>query len=91
MRWQRICFKQRNKIKPQKIISNLFDKDFKVMIIKMFTGGLRDLCHIHIIGISEGRKRETREKNIFEDIIANNFPNQRKETELQVQESQSPK
>ena len=40
-----LCFKQKNKVKPQggrklnKIeISNLPDKEFKVMVIKMLTG-----------------------------------------------------
>ena len=37
------------------------------------------------------RKREKGAKNIFEDIIAENFSNLGKESDIQVQESESPK
>ena len=46
--------------------------------------------NIHIIGVPEGGERE-REKGlekIFEDIIAENFPNMEKEIVTQVQEAQ---
>ena len=55
---------------------------------------LRDLwnnikcTNICIIGIIEGEEREKKEDNIFEDIIAENFPNLWKETDIQVQEAQ---
>ena len=47
---------------------------------------LRDLwdnirnTSIHIIGVPVGQERETEAKSIFEDIIAKNFTNLRKET-----------
>ena len=52
---------------------------------------LRDLwdnikhTNIHIIGIPEGEEREKGEENIFENIIAENFSNLGKETDIQVQ------
>ena len=45
--------------------------------------------HLHYRGLR--RRREKGEENIFEEIIAENFPNMGKETDIQVQESQSPK
>ena len=47
---------------------------------------LRDLwdnirhTSIHIIGVPVGQERETEANSIFEDIIAKNFTNLRKET-----------
>ena len=38
-----------------------------------------------------GEEREKWVENIFEDTIAENFPNLKKETDIQVQEVQSPK
>ena len=55
---------------------------------------LRDLwdnikhTNIHIIGVPEGEERERGLEKIFEDIIAENFPNMGKETVIQVQEAQ---
>ena len=40
-----------------------------------------DLC-------TEGEKRKTGIKNVFEEIMAENFPNLKKETYIQVQETQ---
>ena len=57
---------------------------------------LRDLwdnikhTNIHIIEVPEGGEREKGPKKIFEEIIAENSPNMRKETLVQVQEVQSP-
>ena len=34
------------------------------------------------------RKREKRTENVFEEIMAENFPNLKKETDIQVQETQ---
>ena len=34
---------------------------------------------LHIIGISEGKEREKGIKNVFEEIMAENFPNLKKE------------
>ena len=54
---------------------------------------LRDLwgnikcTDIHIIGAPGGEERERRLKEIFEEIIAENFPNTGKETVKQVQEA----
>ena len=46
--------------------------------------------NIPIIGVPEGTGREKGAENIFENIIAEKFPNLRKETVTQVQEAQSP-
>ena len=43
-----------------------------------------NLTNIHIIGVPEGEKREKEGENMFEDIIAENFPNLGKEREIQV-------
>ena len=51
---------------------------------------LRDLwdsikyTNIHIIGVPEGEEWETGPEKIFEEIIAQNFPNIRKEIVNQV-------
>ena len=48
---------------------------------------LRDLCdnikhtNICITGVTEGEERNKVAENLFEEIIAENFPNLRKETE----------
>ena len=53
---------------------------------------LRDLWHntkytnIHIIGVPE-EEREKGAENVFENIIAENFPNLGKETVTQIQEA----
>ena len=55
---------------------------------------LRDLwdnikhTNIHIIGVSEGEEREKGPEKVFEEIIAENFPNMGKEIVNQIQESQ---
>ena len=57
---------------------------------------LRDLwnnikhTNIHILGAPEGEEREKGPEKIFEEIIAENFPNMGKEIVNQVQEAQSP-
>ena len=43
---------------------------------------------MHVISIPEGEEKEKRIENIFE-IIAENFPNLKKETDIQIQEAQS--
>ena len=45
---------------------------------------------MNIIGIPE-RGKEKNEQNLLEDIITDNFPNLGKETDIQVQETQSTK
>ena len=55
---------------------------------------LRDLwdntkpTNIRIIGVPEGEEREKGPEKIFEEIIAENFPNMGKEIVNQVQEAQ---
>ena len=55
---------------------------------------LRDLwdnikcTNIRIIGVSEREEREKEPEKIFEEIIAEKFPNMGKETVTQVQEAQ---
>ena len=42
---------------------------------------------IHIIGVPEGEEKEKGPEKIYEEIIAENFPNMGKETVTQVQEA----
>ena len=44
--------------------------------------------NIHIIGAPEEEERQKGPDKIFEEYIAENFPNMRKETLTQVQETQ---
>ena len=44
-----------------------------------------NLC---IIGIPEGEDREKGIENVFEEIMSENFPNLKKETDIQLQEAQ---
>ena len=41
-----------------------------------------------MIGIPKGEEREKGIENVFEEIMAENFPNLKKETDMQVQEAQ---
>ena len=44
--------------------------------------------NIHIIGVPEGEEREKGTENVFQEIIAKNFPNMEKEPLTQIQEVQ---
>ena len=44
--------------------------------------------NICIIGVPEGEERDKGAENLFEEIIAGNFPNLRKKMDIQVQEAQ---
>ena len=44
--------------------------------------------NIHIIGVPGGKERAKGPEKIFEEIMAENFPNMGKETLIQVQEAQ---
>ena len=44
--------------------------------------------NIHIIGVPEGEEREKETEKIFQEIIAENFPNMWKESLTQIQEAQ---
>ena len=44
-------------------------------------------ANLHIIGVPEGGEREKRIKNVFEEIMAENLPNLKKKTDIQVQEA----
>ena len=46
--------------------------------------------NIHIIRVPEGEKREKGTEKIFQEIIAENFPNMGKEPLTQIQEAQVP-
>lgn len=46
---------------------------------------------LHIIGIPKRKEKEKQIENIFEEMIAENFHNLRKETDIQVHGAQSPK
>ena len=57
---------------------------------------LRDLWNnvkhtrVHIIRVPEREEREKGAENIFEDIIAENFPKVEKKIDIQVQENSNP-
>ena len=65
--------------------------------MKRNEGSLRDFwdnikhTDICIIGVPEGEEGEKGPEKVFEEIIAENFSNMRKEIVSQVQESQSPR
>ena len=44
--------------------------------------------NIHVIGVPEGEEREKGTEKIFQEIIAENFPNMGKEPLTQIQEAQ---
>ena len=44
--------------------------------------------NIHIIGVPEGEEREKGTEKVFQEIIAENFPNMGKESLTQIQEAQ---
>ena len=44
--------------------------------------------NLRIIGVPESEEREKGIKNVFEEIMAENFPNLQKETDIQAQEAQ---
>ena len=48
--------------------------------------GYYKACHLHIIGNPE-RSKEKWVQNIFEEIMAESFPNLKKKTDIQAQES----
>ena len=62
--------------------------------LKTIEESLRELwnngkcTNIHIIGVPEGAERETGTEKIFQEIIAENFPNMGKESLTQIQEAQ---
>ena len=58
--------------------------------MKKHQSNIRDLwdnikqANLHILGIPEGEKKEKRIENIFEEIMAENFPNLM-ETDIKIQ------
>ena len=44
--------------------------------------------NIQIIGVPEGEERDKGIENVFEEIMAEKFPNLKKEIDIQVQEAQ---
>ena len=47
--------------------------------------------NLHLIGVPEGAERDRGPEYVFEQIIAENFPNLGKETGIQIQEIDPPK
>ena len=45
-------------------------------------------ANLHMLGIPEGEETEKRIKNVFAEIMTENFPNLKKETDIQVQGAQ---
>ena len=46
--------------------------------------------NLHLIGVSEGTETDRGPESIFEQIIAENFPNLGRETGIQIQERGTP-
>uniref|UniRef100_A0A9L0TL94 L1 transposable element RRM domain-containing protein n=1 Tax=Equus caballus TaxID=9796 RepID=A0A9L0TL94_HORSE len=46
-------------------------------------------ANIRIIGVPEGEEKDKGAENLFVKIIQENFPNLRKETDIQIQETQT--
>ena len=73
--------------------SNQSEQQKEKRIIKN-ENGLRELSNIikcnniHVTMIPEGEEREKGTENLFEEIVTENFPNQEKETNIQIQEAQ---
>ena len=44
--------------------------------------------NIHILGVSEEEERVKRTESLFEEIIAENFPNMGEKTDIQIEEAQ---
>ena len=44
--------------------------------------------NLRIVGIPEGEERENGLENVFKEIIAENFPNLKKKTDIKEQEAQ---
>ena len=44
--------------------------------------------NLHLIGVPEGAEREREPEYVFEQIIAENFPNLGRDTGIQIQEIQ---
>ena len=61
--------------------------------MKEYEGNIWDLwnnikhANLHIIEIPEGEEREKGVEYVFEEIMAENFPNLKKEIDIQVQEA----
>ena len=61
--------------------------------MKKHESNIRDLwdyikqANLHMIGIPEGEEKEKGIENVFEEIIAGNFPNL-KDTDFKIQEAQ---
>ena len=47
--------------------------------------------NIHVIAVQEEEKRQKRAENLFQEVIAENFPNLGNETNIQIQEEQRKK
>ena len=62
--------------------------------MKKHESNIRDLwdnikwANLCIIGIPEGEEKEKGIENIFEEIMAEKFPNLKKETDIQIQEAE---
>ena len=82
-----------SELKDRMVEITAVDKN-KEKRVKRNKDSLRELwdnikhTNIHIIGVPEGEEREKGPEKIFEEIVAENFPNMGKETVTQVQEAQ---
>ena len=86
----------------EKQISNLEDRIMEITQLGQQTenekkneSNVRDLwdniehTNLCIMGVPEGEEKEEGIKNMFEEIMADNFPNLKKETDIQIQEAQT--
>ena len=78
-----------------KMVEITSEEQNKVKRMKRMENRLRDLwdntkhTNIWIIGVPEEDEKKKGYKKIFKEIIVDNFPNMKKETEDQVQEAQA--
>lgn len=52
---------------------------------------MNEHTNIHVIWVPERKESERGIKNVFDEIVSENFLNLKKETDIQVQETQSSK
>ena len=87
MRWKREWVTQKNKLIVRKEAEEKREKQLRdhEERLKEINDSLRRK-NLNIIGAPEEAERERGPKSIFEQIVAENFQNSRKETGIQIQE-----
>ena len=96
MKGRKLGLTQINNLEQREKINIQSEQNEKTRILKN-EERLRNLwdnfkhSNIQITGVPEGEEEEQEMENLFEKIMKENFPNLVKETDIQVQEAQSPK